>query len=111
MDGSTDHLTTDAARAVAEPAGIVGPHRSGEANRHRFVCGSILSHRHTQRLRQLNRVPGASYETFRKSIEHPDPAICANVIIGLIKVTHHQLDQQIRPWNRPSSNVAACAKP
>lgn len=44
-------------------------------------------HPYTQRLRELNRVPGANYETFRKGIEHDDPSICANVIIGLIKVT------------------------
>lgn len=53
-------------------------------------------HPHAQRLRQLNRTPGANYETFRKGIEHDDPAICANVIIGLIKVTNFLLDRQIR---------------
>jgi four helix bundle suffix protein len=47
-------------------------------------------------LRQLNRTPGADYSTFKKGIEHPDPAICANVIIGLIKVTNYLLDRQIR---------------
>jgi four helix bundle suffix protein len=31
---------------------------------------------------------------------HPDPAICANVIIGLIKVTHYLLDQQLRQLER-----------
>lgn len=53
-------------------------------------------HPYTARLRALNRQPGASYETFRKGIEHPDPAICVNVIIGLIKVTNYLLDQQLR---------------
>lgn len=53
-------------------------------------------HRYAQRLRSLNRQPGANYETFRKGIEHDDPEICANVIIGLIKVTNYLLDQQIR---------------
>ncbi len=53
-------------------------------------------HRYAKRLRELNRTPGANYETFRKGIEHPNPAICANVIIGLIKVTNYLLDQQIR---------------
>jgi four helix bundle suffix protein len=53
-------------------------------------------HRYTRRLRELNRTPGANYETFRKGIEHPDPEICANVIVGLIKVTNYLLDQQIR---------------
>ena len=53
-------------------------------------------HSYTRRLRQLNRQPNANYETFRKGIEHPDPAICANVMIGLIKVTTYLLDQQLR---------------
>lgn len=53
-------------------------------------------HRHTQRLRQLNRQPDVGYETFRRGIEHPDPAIAANVMIGLIKLTNYLLDQQIR---------------
>ena len=54
------------------------------------------THRYAQRLRQLNRTPGANYDTFKKGIEHPDPAICANVIVGLIKVTCYLLDQQLR---------------
>jgi four helix bundle suffix protein len=54
------------------------------------------THPYAQRLRQLNRVPNANYDTFRKGIEHGDAAICANVIIGLIKVTNYLLDQQLR---------------
>jgi len=53
-------------------------------------------HPYTRRLRELNRIPNATYDTFKKGIEHPDPAIYANVIIGLIKVTNFLLDQQIR---------------
>lgn len=53
-------------------------------------------HRYTTRLRNLNRIPGANYETFRKGIENSDPAIAANVIIGLIRVTCYLLDQQLR---------------
>src|ERR1043166_9951199 len=34
-------------------------------------------------------------KTFKKGIEHPDPAICVNVIVGLIKVTNYLLDQQL----------------
>jgi len=34
-------------------------------------------HPYTNRLRELNRQPDANYETFRKGIEHPDPAIAA----------------------------------
>ena len=53
-------------------------------------------HPYAERLRQLNRLPAATYETFRKGIEHPDPAICTNVIMGLIKVTSYLLQRQIR---------------
>lgn len=57
-------------------------------------------HPYTARLRALNRTPGADYETFRPALEHPDPAICANAIIGLIKLTSYLLDQQIRRLER-----------
>jgi len=50
----------------------------------------------TRRLRELNRRPGADYEAFRKGIEHPDPVIAANVMIGLIKLTSYLLDRQLR---------------
>jgi len=53
-------------------------------------------HPYALRLRRLNRTPDANYATFKKGIEHPDPAICANVIAGLIKVTCYLLDQQMR---------------
>lgn len=53
-------------------------------------------HSHTRRLRQLNRTPNADYSTFKKGIENPDPAIAANVMIGLIKLTNFLLDQQLR---------------
>lgn len=42
-----------------------------------------------------DRTPGANYDTFKKGIEHSDPAICANAIAGLIKVTCYLLDRQI----------------
>ncbi|MCC6490846.1 MAG: four helix bundle protein [Candidatus Hydrogenedentes bacterium] len=53
-------------------------------------------HRYAVRMRELNRVPSATYETFRKGIENPDPVICANVIIGLIRVASVLLDRQLR---------------
>ncbi len=53
-------------------------------------------HPYAQRLRQLNRLPDATYKTFRKGIENPDLAICTNVIMGLIKVTSYLLQRQIR---------------
>lgn len=52
-------------------------------------------HPYALRLRQLNRIPDATYDTFQKGIEHPDPAICANVIIGLIRVASVLLSRQI----------------
>ena len=57
-------------------------------------------HPYTKRLRQLNRQANANYETFRKGIENSDPAISANVMIGLIKLTNYLLDQQIRHLER-----------
>lgn len=53
-------------------------------------------HPYVQRLRQLNRLPNANYDTFRKGIENADPAIAANVLIGLIKLTNYLLDRQIQ---------------
>jgi four helix bundle suffix protein len=53
-------------------------------------------HPFVKRLQKLNRQPDANYETFRNAVENPDPAIRANAIIGLIKVTNYLLDQQIR---------------
>ena len=53
-------------------------------------------HPYARRLSQLCRTPGANYDTFRKGIEHHEPVICVNVIVGLIKVTCYLLDQQLR---------------
>lgn len=53
-------------------------------------------HRYAERLRQLNRVRKANYETFRKGIESADPEISANVIIGLIRVASYLLDRQLK---------------
>ena len=53
-------------------------------------------HPRVRRLRELVRTPGANYETFKGWLENSDPDVCANTVIGLIKVTSHLLDQQIR---------------
>jgi four helix bundle suffix protein len=53
-------------------------------------------HPNAKRLSELARTPGANYETFRKAVEHADPAIAANAILGLIKITTYLLDQQLR---------------
>src|SRR4051794_38191021 len=46
-------------------------------------------HAYSRRLRELNKIPDATYATFRKGIENPDPVIASNVIIGLIHVTNY----------------------
>jgi four helix bundle suffix protein len=53
-------------------------------------------HPYAQRLRELNRTPNSAYETFKKGIEHDDPAISANMIIGLIRVASFLLDKQLK---------------
>lgn len=52
-------------------------------------------HPYTARLRELHREP-ATYALYSKGIEHKDPAICANVVIGLIQVTSFLLSNQIK---------------
>ena len=53
-------------------------------------------HKLVARLRELNKTPNASYDTFKKAIENESPEICANVMIGLIKVTSFLLNNQIK---------------
>ena len=68
--------------------------------RNRGIAEWEPNHPYALRFRRLNRTPGANYQTFKKGIEHPDAAICANVIVGLIKVTCYLLDQQLRRLER-----------
>ena len=63
--------------------------------RSRGITEWAADHPYALRLRQLNRTRGANYETFKKAVEHSDPAICANAIAGLVKVTCYLLDRQI----------------
>lgn len=53
-------------------------------------------HKLVVRLRELNKIPNATYETFRKAIENESPEICANVMIGLISVVSYLLNKQIK---------------
>jgi four helix bundle protein len=66
-------------------------------------------HPYARRLRALIRVPGATYATFRKGVEHPDPAIAANVIMGLIKVAGFLSTGRSGLSRRRSSRRADCA--
>jgi four helix bundle suffix protein len=68
-----------------------------------------VEHAYVGRLRELLRTPGSCYETFRKGIENPDPAIAANVILGLIRVTTTLLDRQLRTLEEAFVKEGACA--
>lgn len=53
-------------------------------------------HPYAERLRFLNRNMPTEYKTFQKGIEHSNPEICANIMIGLIKVAIFLLGKQIQ---------------
>lgn len=53
-------------------------------------------HRLTIRFRELNRTPNATYQTYIKAIENPEPEICANSMICLIKIVTYLLSRQIK---------------
>jgi four helix bundle suffix protein len=48
------------------------------------------------RFDELNKTPNATYETFKKAIEHSNPEISANFLRCLINVTMYLLGQQIK---------------
>lgn len=54
------------------------------------------NHRLSKRFDELNSTPNANYETFKKAIEHEDPAICANFMWCLINVTSYLLNRQLK---------------
>ena len=54
------------------------------------------NHPYVKRLQTLLRTPNSNYETFRKGIENQDPAICANVIVGLTRVAIYLLGRQLK---------------
>ncbi|MDP3468400.1 MAG: four helix bundle suffix domain-containing protein [Daejeonella sp.] len=53
-------------------------------------------HKYVARLRELNKIPNPNYETFKKGIENENPEICANVMIGLIRLVSYLLNKQIK---------------
>jgi four helix bundle suffix protein len=89
---STEIRLTNVARASLEE--LLEDYR--DFLRVRGIAEWTKEHPYTRRLRQLNREPNCNYETFRKAIEHADPAIAANAMIGLIKLTNFLLDRQLR---------------
>jgi len=88
----TESKLTNVARASLEE--LLEDYR--DFIRLRGIAEWAKDHSHTRRLRELNRTPNANYDTFKKGIEHADPAIAANVMIGLVKLTNYLLDQQLR---------------
>ena len=54
------------------------------------------SHPYYPKLTLKHKIPDATYETYRKGIESPDPEVSANVLISLINVTSYLLAQQIK---------------
>jgi four helix bundle suffix protein len=47
------------------------------------------------RFRELNRTPGATYQTYCRAFENKDPEISANSIICLIRIASYLLSRQI----------------
>jgi four helix bundle suffix protein len=92
MSKQTEIFLTSVARASFEE--LLGDYR--DFLRNHGAAEWSASHPYAQRLRHLNRTPGATYATFRKGVEHSDPVICANVILGLVRATCYLLDRQLR---------------
>jgi len=63
-----------------------------------------LNHPLTQRFREINRTPNATYETYQKAIENSDPSICANSMICLISIVSYLLNQQIKALEKAFIN-------
>lgn len=54
------------------------------------------NHKLYKRFSEINRTPGANYETFRRAIENENPEICANAMICLINIVSFLLFRQIK---------------
>jgi four helix bundle suffix protein len=61
-------------------------------------------HRLVVRFREINRTPNATYLTYQKAIENPEPEICANSMICLIKIVTYLLSQQIKSLEKAFIN-------
>jgi four helix bundle suffix protein len=54
------------------------------------------NHKLSVRFGQLNRTENATYQTYIKAIENPDPEICANALRSLCNIVIWLLNQQIK---------------
>ena len=62
------------------------------------------THRLVVRFRELNRTPGATYQTYIKAIENAEPEICANSMICLIKIVTFLLSKQLQALEKAFIN-------
>jgi len=53
-------------------------------------------HEYYSHLTKLLTTPNATYETYKKGIESPNPEVSANVMIGLVNITSYLLAKQIK---------------
>ncbi len=53
------------------------------------------THKLSVRFSELNRTQNATYQTYIKAIENPEPEICANSMVCLINIVSYLLKQQI----------------
>ena len=76
--------------------------RSGKQNIAEASMASATSkvwdknHKLVNRFRELNNTPNATYQTYVKAIENPEPEICANAMICLIKIVSYLLARQVQ---------------
>jgi hypothetical protein len=77
--------------------------------RHHKIEEWDKNHRYARRWGNCAAKPDANCETFKKGIEHADPAISTNAIVGLIQVTSLLLKQQLKKPEPDFRAKAACA--
>lgn len=58
------------------------------------------NHPYYAELTKKHKTPNATYETYRKGIESPDPEVSANVLLSLVNVTSYLLAQQMKRLER-----------
>lgn len=68
-----------------------------------YIIWEMLN-RLTQRFIQLYRTPHATYETYKKALEHEQLEICANSLICLINIVSYLLAQQIKSLEKAFLN-------
>jgi four helix bundle suffix protein len=61
-------------------------------------------HKLVARFREINRTPNATYDTYKRAIEHVQPEICANSMICLINIVSYLLAQQIKSLEKAFIN-------